>query len=76
MNKNGLPQYVTLNGDVGLRLRGTEYFCDGGLWSLAFKVVNGKLISLSDDHEHLDGVELKPSTKEVYKQLNGEYVQN
>lgn len=68
ITKPELPPFVSMNG-IELRLRGKEYWRDAGLWSVNYKIIDGKLLSWcwrSPVHKY-HRVELIPITEEKWR---------
>ena len=70
-----LPQYVSLDG-TALRLRGNEYFRDGGNWSVQYRLIGGVLHSWSDRklHPQLHRRPLVEISEAMWRTDNGQYV--
>lgn len=78
MENKEYPQYVLMNGQLGLRLicdcnNHYEYHLDAGNWSVDFKLWNnGSLTSISPINS-VNGCNLTPTTREKWEKLNIEY---
>jgi hypothetical protein len=80
-----LPPYISLN-DCGMRLVVTElpyepniieYYRDAGDWSIEIDVrTDGKIYSIINWIEELNGIELIPITYDIWKEDNENYVDN
>ncbi len=83
-----LPKYIMMmqGGKKGcaMRLQKTndegnwEYWRDAGLWGIAFRMENGKLVSDAKHYgpelQYLDGQELVPITETEWRKDNEGYV--
>jgi hypothetical protein len=83
-----LPKYVMMMQDgrkgCAMKLQKTndkrdwEYWRHAGLWGIAFRMENGKLVSDAKHYgpelQYLDGQELVPITEEEWRKDNEEYV--
>jgi hypothetical protein len=67
-----LPKYVTLLSTT-LKLKNGSYWRDAGEWGVDAIWKEGKLLAVSE-HKHLDGQEMKPTTKQIYLKDNEGYV--
>ncbi len=72
------PKFIFLlrkDGTNGTSLRlvyNSEYYRDGGQWSVGFKEVDGSLVTVSDMPQ-LNGLQIKECTEEEWRKDNGEY---
>lgn len=73
MNTNKVIKYVKL-GSSALRLTSDNtYYRDAGIWEVEYKLIDGKLFSVST-MDHLNNVELIPITEEEWYKDNEGYV--
>lgn len=80
-NIEELPPYVSMgktdtNGGSELRLMGSVYYRDAGIWEVGFYKKNGKLYSIDSygNMEWLNNQELVPITKEEWEKGNEGYI--
>ena len=66
--KRTLPKYVSIKGSA-MRLKGNEYWKDGGLWGVHYYWDRDKLLSIHP-HEHLNKIELIEITEEEWRKGN------
>lgn len=71
---NFLPKFVRLNKSA-LRLVGNEYYRDGGMWSVGYKIIDGVLLSWYPNRgmKWLHRVPLIEITEKEWRDNNGEY---
>ena len=69
------PKFVKLD-TIALRLRGNEYYRDGGQYGIGFKLIDGILMSWYPSWKHLHKKELIEITKEEWEKSNGQYAPN
>lgn len=72
-----LPKFVKLN-NTALRLRGKEYYRDGGIWSIGYKIIDGVLLSWFPKMKMpwLHRQPLIEITEEEWRKDNGKYAPN
>jgi hypothetical protein len=70
-----LPRFVKM-GETCLRRRGNEYYRDGGLWGVGYKIIEGNLVSWCTipGLRFLHKQPLFPVSKEEWETSNGIYV--
>jgi len=91
MKRKDLPKYVMMMQDgrqgcamrlqeknEGVRRSELEYWRDAGLWGIAFRMENGKLVSDAKHYgpelQYLDGQELVPITETEWRKDNAGYI--
>lgn len=63
-------------GNTAMRYdkRSNDYYRDGGNWSIDYKIVDDKLISVCNyGMPHLNGIEMIPISEKEWRKNNGQY---
>ena len=79
--KRELPKFVSLDGGTALRLKGKQYWRDGGLWGVEYKWIKGVLLSWNPNNKFnpqfdMPWLHRKPLieiTEEEWRKDNGQY---
>lgn len=71
------PKFVKFkDGGSACRLIGSQYYRDGGNWSMDFRIEDNRIFAVLKMVESIHGRELVECTEEEWKKCNGQYVPN